>query len=87
MLIEVSGALHKGLGRSVLKSNDIVAGLHGGDALADRLDDTSTLVTEDDGESTFRVLSGESVGVYDCQFPPGQRGSGGDEPVWQTPVW
>ena len=74
-------------GGSVLKRNDIVAGLHGGDALADRLDNTGTLVTEDDGESTFGVLSGESVGVYDCQFPLGQRGNGSDEPVWQTPVW
>ena len=74
-------------GEIVLKSNNIVTGLHGGDALADRFDNTGTLVTEDDGESTFRVLSGESVGVYDCQFPLGQLGNGSDEPVWQTPVW
>ena len=60
-----------GLGQSVLKSNDVVAGLHGGDALADRLDDTGTLMTEDDGESTFGVLSGEGVGVCELSVPAG----------------
>lgn len=41
----------------------MVTGLHVGDALTNRLDDTGTLVAEDDGESTLRVLSGESVRI------------------------
>ena len=48
---------------NLLESNDVVAGLHVGDALADGLDDTGTLVSKDNGESTLRVLSGESVGI------------------------
>jgi len=47
----------------LLKSDDIVARLNGGHALADGLDDTSTLVTQDDGESTLRVLARECVGI------------------------
>ena len=47
----------------VLESNDVVAGLYVCDALTDRLDDTSTLVSEDDGENTLRVLAGQCVGI------------------------
>jgi hypothetical protein len=47
----------------VLESNDVVARLHICDALTDGLNDTSTLVSEDDGESTLRVLSGQCVGI------------------------
>lgn len=39
----------------------MVARLHARDAFTNRLDDTSTLVPEDDGESALRVLAGESV--------------------------
>lgn len=56
----------------LLESNDIVTGLHGGNALADGLDDTGTLVTQNNGESTFGVLSGESVGIWlgqPCSIP------------------
>lgn len=41
----------------------MVARLHIGDALTHRLDNTSTLVTQDDGESSFGVLAGQSVGI------------------------
>jgi len=41
----------------------VVAGLHVCDALTDRLDDTGALVTEDDGEGTLGILSGERVGI------------------------
>ena len=33
-------------------------------ALANRLDDTSTLMTKYDGESTFGVFAGECIGIY-----------------------
>lgn len=46
-----------------LESNDVVTGLHVGDTLANGLHNTSTLVSQDDGESTLRVLSGECVGI------------------------
>ena len=46
-----------------VESDDVVAGLHVGDALADGLDDTGTLVSEDDGEGALRVLAREGVGV------------------------
>lgn len=47
----------------VLESNNVVTGLHVGDALSNRLDDTGTLVAEDDGEGTLGVLSGERVRI------------------------
>jgi len=47
-----------------VESDDMVTGLHVGDALADGLNDTSTLVSEDDGESTLRVLARQGVGIY-----------------------
>jgi hypothetical protein len=37
--------------------NDMVANFHVGDTLTDALDDTTTFVTEDDGESTFWILA------------------------------
>jgi hypothetical protein len=48
---------------NVLKSNDIVTWLHGSDTLADGLNNTGSLVAEDDRESTFGILSGECVGI------------------------
>lgn len=46
-----------------VESDDVVAGLHVGDALADGLDDTGTLVSEDDGEGALGILAREGVGV------------------------
>jgi len=46
-----------------VKGNDVVTRLDVGDALTNGLNDTSTLVSEDNGESTLRVLTGESVGI------------------------
>lgn len=51
-----------------VEGDDVVAGLHVGDALADGLDDTGTLVTEDDGEGTLGVLAGESVGIWNVSI-------------------
>jgi hypothetical protein len=42
----------------------MVTRLHVCDALAYRLDDPGTLVPEDDGEGTFRVLSGKCVRIW-----------------------
>jgi hypothetical protein len=50
-------------GGNLLQRDNVVAGLHVCDALADRLDDAGALVTEDNGESTLGVLAGESVGI------------------------
>lgn len=50
-------------GGNILESNNVVTGLDGGHTLADRLDNTGTLVAQDDRESTLRVLTGESVGI------------------------
>ena len=46
-----------------LESNDMVTRLDVGHTLANRLDDTGTLVSEDDGESTLGVLAGQCVGI------------------------
>lgn len=49
----------------------MVARLDGGDPRTDRLDDASSLVSEDDGESTLGVLAREGVCIYivsDCCF-------------------
>lgn len=47
----------------ILESHDMVAGLDVGDALADGLDDTSTLVSQDDGEGTLGIFAGQGVCV------------------------
>jgi len=41
----------------------MVTGLDRGNALTYGLDDASTFVAEDDGESAFRVLTGERIGI------------------------
>lgn len=41
----------------------MVTRLDVGDTLTNGLNNTSTLVSEDNGESTLRVLTGESVGI------------------------
>lgn len=46
-----------------LKSNDVVTGLHVGHALTHRLDDASTLVSQDNGERALGVLAGQGVGI------------------------
>jgi hypothetical protein len=48
----------------ILESDNMVTRLHIGDALTNRLDNTSTLMSQNDGESTFRVLSRQSVCVF-----------------------
>lgn len=48
----------------LLKSDDVVAGLHVGNALTNRLDNAGTLVTEDDGESALGVFAGKGVGIW-----------------------
>ena len=48
---------------NVLESDDVVADLNGSHTLADGLDNTGTLVTENDGESTLGILAGKSVGI------------------------
>lgn len=53
----------KANGRNILESDHIVTGLDGSHTLTDRLDNTGTLVAQDDGESTLGVLAGQSVGV------------------------
>jgi hypothetical protein len=42
----------------VLERDDVVARLYICNTLADRFDDTSTLVPKNDGESTLGILSG-----------------------------
>lgn len=44
-------------GEYSLKCNDVVTRLHVGDALTNGLNNTGTLVSQDDGEGTFWVLS------------------------------
>jgi len=46
-----------------VKSNNVVANLDVSDTLANGLDDTSTLVSKNDGESTLGVQARESVGI------------------------
>lgn len=41
----------------------MVARLHIGDTLTNGLDNTSTLVTQDDRESSLGVLAGQGVGI------------------------
>lgn len=65
-----SGTHRRRAGRGVqnlLESYDIVAGLDGGDALANRLDDTGALVAQDNGERSLGVLARQRVGI--CAAP------------------
>lgn len=41
----------------------MLTGLHISDTLAYRLDDTGTLVSQDDGEGTLGVLAGQCIGI------------------------
>lgn len=41
----------------------MIARLYVGDALADGLDETSSLVSQDDRECAFGVLAGQCVGI------------------------
>jgi hypothetical protein len=47
----------------LLESDDVVARLDVGHALADRLDDTGALVAQDNGEGTLGVLARECEGI------------------------
>lgn len=56
----------------VLERDDVVARLHAGDALANRLDDASALVPEHNGERAFGVLAREGVRIWSlsvCTVP------------------
>lgn len=67
----------------------MVAGLDGGDALADGFNNTGAFVTEDDGESTFRVFSAECISVCGERwsvFVVSILSKDDISPVWQTPV-
>lgn len=46
-----------------LESNNVVTRLHVGDTLTNRLHNTSTLVSQNDGESTLWVLARQCVGI------------------------
>lgn len=46
-----------------LEGDNVVTRLHVGDTLTNGLDETGTLVAEDDGESTLGVLAGQRVGI------------------------
>ena len=49
--------------RNLLERDHGVANLYVGDALADRFDDTGTLMSEDNREGALGVLAGECVGI------------------------
>lgn len=77
-------------GRNLLERHDVVSGLYGGNALTNRFDDTSALVSQNDGERALRVLARQGVGIWSVDFSQ-QLPNGGPEllrasPVWQTPV-
>lgn len=46
-----------------VEGDDVISWLHGGDARSNRLDNTSSLVTEYDREGALGVLAGEGVGI------------------------
>lgn len=54
---------------NLLQCDDMITWLHVGDAFADRLNDTGSLVSEDNGKGTLWVLAGEGV----CVCISGQR--------------
>ena len=70
----------------ILKCNDVITGLYVRDALADRFDNTSALVPEDNGEGALGVLSGERVCICLGQPLSENLDEGINVPVWQTPV-
>lgn len=47
----------------LLERNNVLARLHACDTLAHGLDDASSLVSQDNGEGSLRVLSGQRVGI------------------------
>lgn len=59
----VDATTERAMRGSLLESDDVVADLDVGDALTNGLNDTSTLVSEDDGKSTLGVLARQSVGI------------------------
>jgi hypothetical protein len=63
-VLQLSVDCHAEVGaENILESDDVVAHIDGGHTLADGLDNTGTLVTEDNWESTLGILAGESVGI------------------------
>lgn len=53
----------RGCEECLLERNDVVARLHVGDALTHGLDNTSSLMAQNDGEGAFGVLAGQRVGI------------------------
>ena len=89
-----------GLDLDSLKSDNVVSWLDGGHTLADGFDDTSSLVSKHNGESSLRVLCRRCMHLR-CGFRSAHwipmmhllqiffsihHHSEGDVPVWQTPV-
>lgn len=60
----VSDGLAKRRVGVLLEGNDMVAGLHVGDALADRLDNSGAFMSQDDRERALGVLSRQCVGIW-----------------------
>lgn len=74
--------------KHVLQSDDVITRLHISDTLTNGFDNTGTLVSQDDGESTLGILAGQSVGVFALPVRSGKTVSEGMgvQPVWHTPV-
>ena len=71
---------------SILESHNIIPRFHVSDAFANRLYDTSALMTEDYGECSLWVLSGKRVSVCLVSASLLLPMAYGRRPVWQTPV-
>lgn len=73
-------------GADLLERDDIVTRLDIGDALSNRLHDTRTLVSQNDGECTFWVFPRQCVRIYVMFSGQLFRLVLDCAPVWQTPV-
>jgi hypothetical protein len=54
----------------------VVARLHVGDALADRLDDACAFVSQDDGEGAFGVFAAEGICIWERGVSVGRLARG-----------
>ena len=80
----VAELLHKN--EDILERDDVVPRLYIGDTLPHRLDDTGTLVAQNDRERAFGILSGKCVCIYVLFQHPALTRDSFSIPVWQTPV-
>lgn len=88
VLEDVSVKSHFGHKVIILESYDMISWLNRSNTLTNGLDNTSSLVSKDNWESTLGVFSGQSVCIYglsDLYLLNCETGSGAI-PVWQTPV-